>query len=176
MKHIFLVSFLIFNSFNEINNVEQSNIIKIPLINEKETEYEILPNYIYQFKIENEKYLYQFQKEYKDIFYTYNENNIIKTKNDNLFFKPGETVIAKYSSNLNNPIKIKVTPFLFYNELNSIETIKTNETFFIIPNEDSIAFFDSLDNNAKIYCNNTNENIVNTYVCNKKICLSEINN
>ena len=163
MKHIFLVSFLIFNSFNEINNIEQSNIIKIPLINEKETEYEILPNYIYQFKIENEKYLYQFQKEYKDILYTYNESNIIKTKNDNLFFKPGETVIAKYSSNLNNPIKIKVTPFLFYNELNSIETITTNETFFIIPNEDSIAFFDSLDNNAKIYCNNTNENIVNTY-------------
>ena len=163
MKYTFLISLLIFNSINEINNIEQANIIKISLKNEKEIEYEILPNYIYQFTIENEKYLYHFQKEYKDILYVYNEDNIVKNKKDNLLFKPGEIVIAKYTSNLNNPIKIKVTPFLFYNELNSIETIKTNETFLIIPNEDSIAFFDSLDNNAKIYCNDTNETLENTY-------------
>ena len=157
----FFAIILIINFFNT-NNINQSNIIKIPLKNETETEYEILPNYIYQFNVENEKYLYYFQKEYKELLYFCNDDNIVKMQKDELIFKQGETIIVKYTSNLNNSTKIKVFAFPLYNELNSIETLISNETFFIQTLEDSVAFFDSLDNNAKIYCNITNE-IVNTY-------------
>ena len=140
----FFAIILIINFFNT-NNINQSNIIKIPLKNETETEYEILPNYIYQFNVENEKYLYSFQKEYKELLYFCYDDNIVKMQKDELIFKQGEAIIVKYTSNLNNSTKIKVFAFPLYNELNSIETLISNETFFIQTLEDSVAFFDSLD-------------------------------
>ena len=119
--------------------------------------YEIEPNYIYKFVIEDQNYLYHFQEDIKDILQIYSKDNSLETSRKNLYFEKGEIIYANYLLNLKETIKIKINSIPIYDKLNSFETINEGQYFSIKSEEDSIAYFDSIDKNSKIFISETEE-------------------
>ena len=137
----------------KINNLitESFNLTEIYLNGAKDLEFVIFPNIIYKFTIENEKNVNRFPKR-DDIVYDYNNkasNNFLQV-NDSLYFAKGSVIFAKYSSNLKHTNKIKISSIPLYSELNSLETINENQKFYIMSNEESYLYLDSIENNCKI--------------------------
>ena len=150
-KEIFFLVFF-FYFLNEINtlNRESSEIIEISLINGEDLEIEIEPGKIYKFVVKNENYLYRFEKELKDFLVIYNKNNILESERENLLFEKDEIIYINYFLNLNNKINCKIIVTIIYSKLNSIATYKSYNYFTLKSTEESIAYFDSVDKNAKI--------------------------
>ena len=117
---------------------------------EIEQEYLIKSNTSYIFKITNENYVYSFTALFDNIFYIKTENDIYEVRPNETFFENGEKIYVNHLKNLNDT-KIIVSPFYIYNELNSFETINENQYFFIKAENKSIAYFDSFDQNSKVY-------------------------
>ena len=127
---------------------EAENLIEINI--EKEKEYDIKPNTPYAFIISNDKYLYCFSSLLDNIFYIKNqENNTFEVRPNETFFEKGEKIYVNAS--YKETTKIKISPTPIYNELNSFETINENQYFFIKSEKNSIAYFDSFDQNSKVY-------------------------
>ena len=150
-KEIFFLVFF-FYFLNEINtlNRESSEIIEISLINGEDLEIEIEPGKIYKFVVKNENYLYRFEKELKDFLVIYNKNNILESERENLLFEKDEIIYINYFLNLNNKINCKIIVTIIYSKLNSIATYNSYNYFTLKSTEESIAYFDSVDKNAKI--------------------------
>ena len=125
-------------------------------INENITEqsYDIISDNIYLFQIKNEKYLYYFGIEDGDniTFYVYDEKTNIKNITiDNSYFKSGDKIYVKFSSKNKEKTKISINSINIYDKINSFETIKYTENFAIKTGVDSLAYFDSSENNTIIY-------------------------
>ena len=150
-KEIFFLVFF-FYFLNEINtlNSKYSEIIEISLINGEDLEIEIEPGKIYKFVVKNENYLYRFEKELKDFLVIYNKNNILESERENLLFEKDEIIYINYFLNLNNKINCKIIVTIIYSKLNSIATYNSYNYFTLKSTEESIAYFDSVDKNAKI--------------------------
>ena len=157
-KEIFLLVFF-FYFLNEINtlNRESSEIIEISLINGEDLEIEIEPGKIYKFVVKNENYLYRFENELKDFLVIYNKNNILESERENLLFQKDEIIYINYFLNLNYKIKCKIIVTFIYDKLNSITTYNSYTYFTLKSTEESIAYFDSVDKNAKIFISPNDE-------------------
>ena len=129
---------------------ENEDLEEITINGEIEQEFTIKGNISYIFTIMNEKYFYCFTSWLENIFFIKNENNTFEVRLNETFFENGEKIYVNHLKNLNDT-KIKISPFNIYNELNSIETIKENQYFFIKSKYKSIAYFDSFDKNSRIY-------------------------
>ena len=138
-------------------NEESPEVVELSLIGEKNMIYEIEPNYIYKFVIEDQNYLYHFQEDIKDILQIYSKDNSLETSRKNLYFEKGEIIYANHLLNLKETIKIKINSIPVYDKLNSFETINEGQYFSIKSEEDSIAYFDSIDKNSKIFISETEE-------------------
>ena len=155
MKFVLIFVFSLISGINTLKN-EPSEIIEISLITEKDIEYEIDSNSIYRFVIENENYLYRFDEKLKDILKIYNKDNILETPKKR-YFEKGEVVYINYLSNLNKKIEVKINAIPLYDKLNSLETINEDKYFSIKSGEESIAYFDSVDKNSKIFISDNEE-------------------
>ena len=72
---IFILSLI--SGINALNE-ESPEVVELSLIGEKNMTYEIEPNYIYKFVIEDQNYLYHFQEDIKDILKIYSKDNTWK--------------------------------------------------------------------------------------------------
>ena len=151
---IFILSLI--SGINALNE-ESPEAIELSLIGEKNMIYEIEPNYIYKFVIEDQNYLYHFQEDVKDLLKIYSKDNSLETSRKNLYFEKGEVIYVNYLLNLKETIKIKISSIAVYDKLNSFETINEEQYFSIKSEEDSIAFFDSIDKNSKIFISESEE-------------------
>ena len=152
MKICFYAIILIFKIIESkkllISQNEEEKLIEINL--EIEIEYDINPNTSYTFIINNDKYLYSFSSLLDNIFFVKSQdNNSFEERPNETFFEKGEKIYVNTSSK--EAIKIKISPSPIYHELNSFETIKENQYFFIKSEKNSIAYFDSFDRNSKVY-------------------------
>ena len=94
---IFILSLI--SGINALNE-ESPEVVELSLIGEKNMTYEIEPNYIYKFVIEDQNYLYHFQEDIKDILKIYSKDNSLETSRKNLYFEKGEIIYANYLLNL----------------------------------------------------------------------------
>ena len=140
------------NNLFELKKENEEIIEEITVNETTELIYEILSNTSYIFIIDNENYFYSFSSLYENIFYIKNEdNNTFEVRPNETFFEKGEKIYINNLKNLNETTIIKISPTPIYNELNSFETLKENQYFFIKSEKRSIAYFDSFDMNSKVY-------------------------
>ena len=151
---IFLICFL--KQINTLND-ESPEIIEISLIYEEDLEIDIEPDKIYKFVVKNENYLYRFEDKLKDFLVIYNKNNIMESERENLYFEKDEIIYVNYFLNLNYKIKCKIIVTIIYSKLNSIATYNSYNYFTLKSTEESIAYLDSVDKNAKIFISPNDE-------------------
>ena len=136
---------------------ENEDFVEIIINGEKSQEFDIKGNISYIFTIINEKYFYCFTSSINNIFYIKNENSTYQERKNDTFFGHGEKIYVNHLKKNFKDTKIKISPFNIYNELNSMETIKENQYFFIKSENKSIAYFDSFDKNSKVYLSKSRE-------------------
>ena len=83
---------------------------EISIKEENETKYNIEPNNIYIFKIENEKLKYSFNSDLEPFFYIYNEDHILESAKNTTMFKYNDKIYVNYYTNITNIVEIKITP------------------------------------------------------------------
>ena len=83
---------------------------EITINEENETKYNIEPNNIYIFKIENEDYLYSFISDLDKLFYIYNDNHILEAVDKTFMFKNNDKIYVNYYTNITNTIEIRIKP------------------------------------------------------------------
>ena len=116
--------------------------------------YDIITDNIYLFQIVNENYFYYFRIQDGDniLFYVYDEKTNIKNiTNQNRYFISGDKIYVKFTSENKDKTTILINYLNNYDKINSFETIKNGENFIIKTSVDSLAYFDSVENNSIIY-------------------------
>ena len=136
------------------NTKTKSKIYNKSITQTKNMEFKIDHNKTYRFTIDNEKYLYSFKSEIKDVFFIKKENGSFESVSNKSFFMKNDTIYANLNKKSGKDIKVTISPTPVYNELNSIETIKENQYFFIESDKESMLYLDSFDRNSSIYINN----------------------
>ena len=136
------------------NTKTKSKIYNKSITQTKNMEFKIDHNKTYRFTIDNEKYLYSFKSEIKDVFFIKKENGSFESVSNKSFFMKNDTIYANLNKESGKDIKVTISPTPVYNELNSIETIKENQYFFIESDKESMLYLDSFDRNSSIYINN----------------------
>ena len=133
------------------NSIAKSKIYNKSITQTKNMEFKINHNKTYRFTINNEKYLYSFKSETKDVFFIEKENGSFESVSNKTFFTKNDTIYVNLNKKSGKDIKVSISPSPIYNELNSIETIKENQYFFIESDKESILYLDSFDRNSSIY-------------------------
>jgi hypothetical protein len=104
--------------FGYVLNDERTQCIKDPcdeitlkeisIKEEKEQEYDIEPNNIYIFTIENENQNFSFYSDIDKLFFVYNKEHTLKPVNNGTSFQNKNKIYVNYYLNNTNTIKIKV--------------------------------------------------------------------
>ena len=81
---------------------------EISIKEEKEQEYDIEPNNIYIFTIENENQSFSFYSDIDKLFFSYNKEHTLKPVNNGTSFQNKNKIYVNYYLNNTNTIKIKV--------------------------------------------------------------------
>jgi hypothetical protein len=92
------------------NPCDSIKLNEISIKEENETQYNIEPNNIYIFKIENENFKYSFNSNLEPFFYIYNDDHILESAKNNTMFKYRDKIYVNYYTNITNIIEIKITP------------------------------------------------------------------
>ena len=92
------------------NPCDSIKLNEISIKEENETKYNIEPNNIYIFKIENEKLKYSFNSDLEPFFYIYNEDHILESAKNTTMFKYNDKIYVNYYTNITNIVEIKITP------------------------------------------------------------------
>lgn len=148
-KLYFIFALCLLSEINSLNNESSSELIETSINNEKDFEYEINPDVTYKFIIENKNYIYCFSDNSKNLIHIQNKDNILETTRNNLYFEKGEIIYINHLLNLEESITIKISAIPLYDILNTFETINEDKYFSIKSEKESIAYFDSVDKNAK---------------------------
>ena len=160
-KFIIVISFII----SQVIGIQDSQLLKDPIeikINgTKAKMLDIEIEKIYIIKIEKENYLYKFTSDINNIFYIKKENEEYELKSNSSFFENGDTIYINPFLDISENTIIKIYPFPIYNQLNSFQTIKENQNFFIKSELESIAYFGSFDKNSKTYICELSDNLLN---------------
>ena len=152
MLKLVIITALLLSQALGIDNSHSLNEEKIVSVEgSKEILRDIEKDNTYIFEIKDENYLYSFTSDTADIFYIKNENEKYELKKNATFFENEEKVYVNPYTNATKSIKIKISPVPLYKTLNSFQTLKENQDFFIKATEKSIAYFGSFDGNSKTY-------------------------
>jgi hypothetical protein len=119
-------------------------------------EFNIEPNEIYLFEINKEGFYFYFLTNYLLSFYIYDKNGDIQTiEHQNKYFKKGDKIYAKFSSDDERKAQIRVDYLEIYDKINSFITLKSGFSFIIRSSVDSMAYFDCFDKESIIYISKT---------------------
>ena len=155
-------SIISINYFDEYYDYQKENIdytYNISFEDKNGMEFNLNPKIPYIFSIKNENYRYSFSSNLTNkniLFFINSTKNFVPVPN-NYFFISGEKIYLINNYNLSETVNIKVLAIPQYSQLNCFETINENQYFFIEVRERSIAYFDSVDRNSKIYISNNTE-------------------